>query len=485
MTSLLSIRLRCFPFPSWRGLLVIWLVALAAGSACAQVRTGPDGRFVRYGNRLLVLVGDSGTQCVLQNPNIDYRAWIDDCARAGLNAVSVWSFMAPRQTRDGRIVERRYGYVYPGITPWARRTGGPAARDGWPQWDLRQFDEGDDPNKHYWPRVRDLCRYAKQKDVLVAITVFFGWPKHQSDWAYHPMNVVNGGHLTDHHPIIEAVQQIATPGTEVFEQPWSDAWSAPKKTQWIWERFAAKLLKETQPFGNVFYIFMDERSYSEGNCGDHFARFFRSRGAFWIDGQLRREHVDAVVDGHGPGRDLYRAARQSLDRQPPRPFFEFELPPYRGSAVRHNLYACLFGLGHYFFHDDQDQETPTTGVMSYDPHVRNSRLDAVRERLRWLGIGCRLMNERVRDKRKLKPDARILREGRGYALASPGSQYVVYVKSGGKAILSLDDPADDYDVTLVNPRTGNLHRAEATKRGNEIRLVLPDDADWIVLAQTR
>jgi hypothetical protein len=319
--------------------------------------------------------------------------------------------------------------------------------------------------------------------MLVGITVFFGWPKHRSDWVYHPLNAVNGGHLVDHRPIIEAVQQIATPGTEVLARPWSDAWTNAKKTQWLWEQLAAKLLKETQPLGNTFYIFMDERSYSEGNCGDHFAEFFRRRKAFWIDGQVRRERVDAVVGGHGAGRDINRSARQSFDRRPQRPFFEFELPPYRGAAVRHNLYACLLGGGHYFFHDDQDQETPTTGIMSYDPHVKNSRREAVRERLQWLGIACRVMNERVRDHRLLRPSNNVIRNGDGYCLAAPGSQYVVYVKSGGNATLLLDDAVGAYEVTLISPRSGKLHNAEVTWRENEMRLVLPDEADWLALIQ--
>jgi hypothetical protein len=456
-----------------------------SNAATPEVKAEPSSHLMRYNGRGLFLVGDSGTQCVMQNLNIDYRAWIDDCAEAGLNAIHIWSFMAPRQTRDGKVIEERYGYVYPGITPWARRSDGPAARDGLPQWNLREFDEGDDPNKHYWPRVRDLCRYAKEKKLLVGITVFFGWPKHQSDWDRHPFNATNGGHLTDHRKIIEAVQQIATPGAEVLDQPWSDLWSDPQKTQWLWERFAAKLLKETQPPGNVFYIFMDERSYPEGNCGDHFAKFFHRRKAFWIDGGGRRENVDAVVGGHGPGRNINRSARTSFDRDPHRPFFEFELPPYRGAAVRHNLYACLLGGGHYFFHNDANQETPTTGIMSYDPNVQNVRRASVRERLRWLGIACRVMNKQVKRTPQMRPQNDVVRDVEGYCLIASGSQYVAYIKSGGTATLQLDHAANTFDVTAINPRTGEAGDLETSALENELRLELPDREDWLVVVQRR
>lgn len=460
------------------------LPAAGAEADAAHVEAGPDGHLVRCGDRLLVLVGDSGTQCVMQNPNIDYRSWIDDCAEAGLNAVHIWSFVAPRQNRSGSVVEARYGYVYPGITPWSRDRNAPAAHDGWPRWNLQEFDEGDDPNGHYWPRLRDLCGYAKRKGLLVGITVFFGWPKHNTpqrpDWSYHPFNVLNGGHLTEHRPMVQAVQQIAASGQEILHRPWSDSWAPESKTQWLWERFAAKLLETTQPFGNTLYVFMDERSYSEGNCGDHFAAFFRRRSAFWIDGQIRRDNVDGVVDGHGPNRDVNAAARKSFDQKPPRPFFEFELPPYQGTEVRHNLYACLLGGGHYFFHNDEGQETQTTGIMSYDRHVRNSRIERVRERLRWLGIAAGFMNEQLQQLRGMGPHNDVLRGRAGYCLARPGAEYAIYVKSGTAVDLALQGSAVEFHVTITNPRTGQRQRVAADASGSTLSLPLPDDSDWLI-----
>ncbi len=449
--------------------------------AVAEDRLEQRDWIKRLGRRELVLVGDSGTQCVMQNVNIDYRRWIDESAEAGLNAIHIWAFMAPRQTPDAKVIEHRYGYVYPGITPWPRHSEGPLARDGLPQWNLQQFDEGDDPNKHYWARLRDVCHYAKKKNLLVGITVFFGWPKHQSDWGWHPFNVANGGHLTDRGRLIEAVQRIATPGQEMLNQSWSEAWSAPQKTQWLWERFAAKLLEETLPLGNTFYVFMDEHSYSEGNCGDHFASFFRRRGAFWIDVQLRRESVDAVVGGHGAGRDINRSARKSFGSKPYRPFFELELPPYKGAEVRHNLYACLIGGGHYFFHNDADQETPTTGIMSYDLNVKNNHRAAVRKRLKWLGIACQTINKQVSRQPEMTPQNDVIIEGKGYCLAASGSQYIVYIKSGGKATLQLDDTAGDFIVTATNARTGDTGGVKITSMEHKLHLVFPDQQDWVLV----
>jgi hypothetical protein len=252
------------------------------------------------------------------------------------------------------------------------------------------------------------------------------------------------------------------------------------KTQWLWERFAAKLFEQTQPLGNTFYVFMDERSYSEGNGGDHFARFFRRRGAFWIDGQLRRDRVDGVVDGHGPNRDINRIAASSWEADPPRPFLEFELPPYQGDEVRHNLYACLLGGGHYFFHNDQNEETPTTGIMCYDPHVRGGRKEAVHERLRWLGVACRFLNDEVHELRGMRPHNEAIRQGEGYCLARPSVEYVVYAKQGGPMVLRLKGRAGDFQVSVTDPRTGQQRQVAAESSDDELRVPLSEGADWLI-----
>lgn len=463
------------------------LVVLAVGrcqAALGDVAAGPAGHFISYQDRLRVLVGDSGTQCVLQNPNIDHRRWIADCAAAGLGAIHVWAFVAPRQTRDGQIVEKRYGYVYPGLTPWSRRTGGIAAADGRPRWDLTKFDEGTDPASHYWPRLRDLCSQARDAGMVVGVSVFFGWPKHNTaerpDWMFHPFNQLNGGHLAERGRMVEVVQRIASPETEILARFWREDFSDTEKTQWIWERLAEKLIVETRPFGNVFFVFMDERSYSEGNCGDHFANFFRRRGAFWVDGQLRRKLVDGVVGRHGAGRDLNREARESFAAEPPRPFFELESPPYTGDAVRRNLYACLLGGGHFFFHNDEGQETVTTGIMGYDPKVADGRLDMVRLRHRWLGIAARLLNQQVARLEGMRPANEVIREGAGYCLARPGEEYVVYVPQGGRARLDVGRHAAGLSARLVNPRNGQATDVVRSTSGEGVEFTLPDDRDWLL-----
>ena len=63
------------------------------------------------------------------------------------------------------MIENRYGYVYPDLVPWKRKTSGPLAEDQRYQWDLTQFDDGAEGDfSHYWPRMRDMASYAKSSN---------------------------------------------------------------------------------------------------------------------------------------------------------------------------------------------------------------------------------------------------------------------------------------------------------------------------------
>jgi hypothetical protein len=394
----------------------------------------------------------------------------------------VWGFVPPRQKQDGSRVEARYGYVYPGLTPWARRVSGPDGTDQLKQWDLQAFDEGADGDAtHYWSRLRDLCGYAAGRRILVGITVFFGWPKHNSaarpDWSYHPLNVVNGGPVTDTGDPVTEVQMIESPGTEVWPEAWSDAWPSRRKTQWIWERYARKLIESTQRYGNVFFVFMDEHSYSEGNMGDHFRDFFRSRGQLWIDWDARRAGVDAVVSGSLGGDDKNAAAVGGFNAVPARPYCLLEGDPYQGSAVRTAIWTFCTGGAHYFFHGDEGQETATTGVMAYDPHVAGGDTGAYKRD--WVGHASRFFNEHVAQLDRLAPHNELAGPGT-CCLADPGREYVVYSRLAAPAVFNLDlrDQSGIFDSRFFSPRTGEFTAAAKHLGGRQLAFTKPDAEDW-------
>jgi len=474
--------MRCF-----RRALLLALMWLGLTQICfpaGDPAVSPSGHYFVSRGKTIMLVGDNGTQCILQNLNIDYRRWVADCAVRGMTAVHIWSFVAPRQKQDGSVVEKRYGYVYPGATPWKRRSFGPLATDGLPQWDLTQFDEGTDPTKHYWPRLRDLAACAREKGLVLGITVFFGWPKHaeprQNDWAYHPFNIVNGGHLTDN----KAVQIIDSPGKEILTENWSNGWPNAEKTQWIWERFADKMINDLRPYNNVFYVFMDEHSYSEGNCGDHFMRFFKRRGALYIDWERRRKGVDAVYVPTEDSSDRNQVAVRSFETSPARPLLLLEGPPYvlGDPKVRHSMWTFAIGGGHFLFQDDCDQGTDQTGIMGYDPKVPGGRIPYMT--YDWLGHLGSFFNERIANLDAMQPHNELVSgDSAAYCVANPGSEYAVYLKQGGAIRLDLAAAATKtLDVEWYDPRTGKSRSADSVGGGQWVSFTPPErpDDDWVL-----
>lgn len=441
-----------------------------------KARLGFGDHYATYKGETLLLIGDSGTQCATQNSHLDHRAWIDDCCQRGIRAIHVWSFGPVRQTQDGSQIEDRWGYVIPDVLPWARQRSGPLAHDQREPWDLQVFDEGEDGDMtHYWPRMRDMCTYAERHGILVGVTLFTGWSKHDYAWVFHPLNVINGGHLTDKEDAVI----IATPGTEVWQEPMSDSWSNAKKTQWVWERLSLKAINELGSIGNVFFIFLDEHSYGEGNMGDHFGDFFRKRGQMWVDWGARRSQVNAVMSPTFGGEDKNAAAVSAFRKQPCRPYLFLEGEPYQGPGVRAAIWTFSTGGGHYFFHADAGQETNRTGIMGYDPHVPGG--DKGMDKRDWLGHASRFFNESVRDLSRLVPHNNL---SSGACMADPGREYVVYCVTDSAMDFTLDltaAPGTAFNCRFYDPRAGQFepifHRVPGEKFETFTK---PTSDDWVL-----
>ncbi len=465
-------------------------MVLVLGAGCAAraqssntLGVSPSGHYVTYGGETLMLIGESGTQCVPQNANLNHRQWIDDCAARGIRAIHVWELLAPRQKQDGSVIETRWGYVYPGLTPWARHTSGSNGTDQLKRWNLQAFDEGANGDfTHYWPRMRDLCSYAKSKGIIVGITMFPGWSKgNHLGWEYHPFNAANGGHLTSNTQVVI----IDSPGTEVWQQPWEQAWPNARKTQWIWEQLSKKFIDELNGMGNVFFVYFDEHSYSEGNMGDHFLNFFRSRNAVWVDWEARRGNVKWVMSDTLHSDDKHANAISGFSGSPARPYFNLEGPPYQGNTVRTSIWSFAIGGGHFIFHADEAQETAQTGIMGYDPNVPGGNKGTIKRD--WVGYASRLFNEHVEDLDSLSPHDELTSSG-AYCLADPGREYVVYSKIGASTTLSLNLSAGGgvYNCRFYDPRDGEYEPVFQRPGGGVQSFTLPSANDWVlhVVAQS-
>jgi len=456
----------------WPGEVWSFTTAFGAGT----LSTSPSGHYVTYNGQNIMLIGDSGTQCPAQNSNLDHREWIDDCYDRGIRAVHVWAFIAARQKQDLSVIEDRWGYLYPDITPWARNTSGPLALDQKYQWNLQAWDEGAEGDfTHYWPRMRDMASYAKSKNMILGVTILTGWAKPGQDpWEYHPFKTTNGGHLTNASDAVI----IDTPGTEIYTQTWSEVWSNAKKTQWLWEQLCIKLINDLGSMGNVFFVFFDEHSYDDGNGEIHFADMFRSRGMAWMDENDYRSSFDWIMSGTFGGDDKNSAATSGFMATPAKPYFFLEGHPYMGDGVREAIWTFSTGGGHYFFHGDYDQETITTGIMGYDPYVPGG--DKGMYKRDWLGYASRFFNEHLEDLDSMSPWNSLVGSG-AYCLANNGSEYAVYSMSGYSTItVDLSSASGKtLDCYFYDPRDGISESTfQRTGGSSSESFTKPSSDDW-------
>jgi hypothetical protein len=297
--------------------------------------------------------------------------------------------------------------------------------------------------------------------------------------------VVNGGFLSDSKRIVTAPQTIHSPGKEVWREDWSENWPPAKKTQWVWERFAGELIQQTKSFGNVFYVYMDEHSYSEGNGGDHFRDFFQSRGALWMDWGRRRDSVDLVYDQFLLRPNCDRLLEAQFAKTPARPFFGLEEGGASGinytTDMRPTVWRYSIAGGHYFHHNDERQETVTTGVMVFDPNVRGGRKDKVLERLDWLGHASRFFNEAIQNLDAMAPHNELISSANEtYCLANPGVEYVVYSKTSSSTTFDLDMSAVTgiVDCRFYNPKTGQFDATFQRQGGRNVSFAKPSSDHW-------
>jgi hypothetical protein len=448
-------------------LALLLLLSLASSAGASGVQVSADGRYFTYRGETRLIFGESATQSVLQDANLDWRAWLDDLEQRGVRAALVWLFMAPRQEAARQHFDSRYGYAVPALMPWPRTAPG-RARDGGPRYDLTGFDPA------FWNRLRDLCAGAEQRGILLLITLFDGWSK---DFIYHPLNQASGGIWPDRRDGRDAIAQLFAPDREVAQEVWDPNWPAAKRNQWIWERLAVQVLEVTQPFDNVFY-----ELYNEGSPGPewaaHFRRFLKARSDKPL-GHDRDPAFDFVTYHVAVGKPetVQKISALLGPDAPPRPLVITEtMPAYlRGAslaAIRRVVWGAALSGQHVFVQND--------GVFRFDPHAAGSERGAAARDL--VARADQFFQQGGANLPELRPSQAEVRAGQVLVLAdSHGSRYA-YSWAGRDFVLDLGEPrswrARWYDV-----RAGTWSEPQSFEASGSHRLVKPDAQDWALSLQ--
>ncbi|KPK34114.1 MAG: hypothetical protein AMK70_08530 [Nitrospira bacterium SG8_35_1] len=431
-----------------------------------------NGHFFEYNGKPIILIGDSATQSVMQNLNVNYKAWLDALAANQVNAALIWAWMAVPQTVDGLLVDRRYGYVVPDITPWVR-SGKGSANDGKSLWDLTKFD------RRYWDRIQNLVDYAESKGIVIVISVFDGWPK--SFWS-HPFNDQNGGPIPSE--IVHSKPKVFTKRwlksivtrsrnmdgrqqfwtlseyqAEMLGRSYDQSWPWELKNQYFQEKFAEKLLQVTCNNSNVIYELVNEGS-SNKLYDDHWIRFFNKRcdsliiiNDDYTPFDARSSKTVDAISWHSHSMDTeeinYRWLK-GFRNQPAKPVINSETVPgyYSDSPsvddFRKIIWSTAMAGGSIFVQDDT--------VFAFDPESPQKPKGEILRK--YLGVANKFFNASGIRIDQMIPHNRMINKGNAFALISEGKEYIIYVAENDRIDVDLSDMKGLLEAEWYDPSEG-------------------------------
>jgi hypothetical protein len=475
-----------------RNNFIIWISFIVFSSSC-QCPNQLLNQRLPVSPLPFVLIGDNGTQSILQNDRVDYRAWIDNLRKNEIKVGMVWGFMAIRQKVDGSLIDERYGYVVPDICPWAR-TGSGVAFDGRPKYELREW------NEDYWTRLKELLGYAQQKGIYILITIFDGWAK-DGDW--HPFNSKNGGPVPESEVVVLPDGRRALTGFfEYYDLsdprkgvhgPYDESWCWQKKNQFFQEQFVIRLLEETCDFDNVLYEIMNEGdwvslyyfykywiSFIDYRCRAPLILNTVLRGKFTTHPSLFQDQRIDFISLHSSYD--YNAINALMVKEffknPNKPIIHTEpFPAFRNGEtpsvddVRRLMWSVLLARGHFFVQDDT--------VFGFDPKARANNWLSVGEVLRkQIGYANRFFNNGEVEFEQMSPNNDLV--NRGFALVDPGSEYVIYLPKGGIVEVDLGSTKETFNVKWFNPRMGTFTKDIPVTGGKRLRFNAPFPGDAVL-----
>jgi Family of unknown function (DUF6298)/Putative collagen-binding domain of a collagenase len=378
----------------------------------------------------------------------DFGQYLDRLAWHNHNFVRLWTIELTRWEECGETVT-----VSP--QPWLR-TGPGVALDGLPKFDLRRFDPA------YFQRLRARVRAAKARGFYVSVMLFEGWGlQWQGDWRwrshpFHGPNNVNGveGDADGDGSGIEA-HTLAVPAVTRLQ-----------------DAYVRKVLDTVNDLDNVLYEIANETGvYSTAwqyHMIDLVKRYQRRKGKIHPVG-MTFQHA------HGNNQALFRSRADWVS-----PFglrYLSDPPPGNGRKVviQDTDHQCG-GCG--------DQTFPWRNFLrGLNPIYMDSMDDEPRKNAIRSALGqTRRYAERI-DLARAQPSVTLA--STGYALASPGREYLVYQPDGGPFSLDLRATRASYSVEWFDPGRDRTSTGGAVAGGAVLTFTPPVDGQAVLYLKRR
>ncbi|MFV1967399.1 MAG: hypothetical protein ACC628_18370 [Pirellulaceae bacterium] len=441
-----------------------------------------DSRYWQYQGEPVLLLGGSKDDSLFQIP--DLKEHLDLLAGVGGNYI--------RNTMSARA---DHGFE---VHPFRRLDNG--------KYDLDQW------NDEYWQRFSNLLRWTQERNIIIQIEVWdrFDYTdargvNHWQASPYRPNNNVNySGEETgladryrddpwrDKHPFFHTI-----PGMK----PYRKEFDILRQVQ---ERFVAKMLSHSLPYGNVLYCMNNETSTSP-KWGQHWMQFIRRKAAEQDVGVFATDMFD---DGWKAERS--EKIRLELDHPELYDFVEISQVNSRNFGEAHWLrvqwvmqevrrhprpvnHIKIYGAGKTSWGSGE----PKNGVQRFWRDILGGSASA-RFHRDGGGTGLQPISQAsLKAARKLETRIRLWDveprndllhdrlENEAYLAARPGESYALYFTDGGSVGLDLSGIPGTFHLRWINLPNGEWAQDQTLQADRISTVNAPGPGGWVAAITRR
>lgn len=434
----------------------------------------------QYRGQPVLLVGGSREDNLFQIPDLEEH--LDLLASVGGNQI--------RNTMS----DRDEGNVY----PYRRLDDG--------RYDLDQW------NEEYWRRFAEMLRLTHERDIFVQIEVWDRFDlsdvREMGNWQRHPYRPANNVNYTgeqsgladaypdhpsaDKHPFYHTV-----PGMDEYRAQYD-------LIRGYQERFVARMLEHSLPYGNVLYC-MDNETSTVPRWGQYWMAFIKERAAA---AGLDVFVTDMFDDGWKPEQS--EKIRLALDRPDLYDFIDISQVNSRNFGEDHwrrlrwvveqaaahprpVTHTKIYSAGETSF----GSGTPQDGVERFWRNLLGGSASS-RFHRPTAGIGINDVAQAcIRSVRKAETLVRFWKieahmellgereENEAYLAAQPGTAYVLLFCRGGAVTLDLTGQGGAFAGRWIDVTTGEWGTEFELAGGAPRPIAAPSEAPWVAVITRR
>lgn len=419
---------------------------LLAAQPTAPIGLHPDNpHYLLFRGKPTVLITSGEHYGAVLNGDVDYRAYLDELQRSGLNLTRTFSGTYQEVPSSFGIVEntlapKRHDRY---ICPWAR-SDQPGAGDGGNKFDLQRW------NPAYFERLTDFVREAGRRGIVVELSLFCVVYDDKL-WAVNPMNAANN---------VQGIGRVSRKEVFRLKEP---------RLQEAQEAFAKKVVAALAEFDNVYFELCNEP-------------YFDGPGRDWNQRMLQAiAEAEAGRPRHLAAQNIANGSAKIADPLPGVSIFNFHYasPPdtvglnyalnkvlgddetgFKGKDdlwYRREGWEFLLSGGAIYSNLDYSF---TAGRPDGTFPVTTSPGGGGVELRKQLGILKRFVEGF--DFIRMKPNQGQVQVRRGTvrALVEEGRAYAIYVHGAKQSDVVIALPAGRYRAEWISTRSGAIERSE-------------------------